>query len=116
MLSLIASVAAKGRVAAFSRESYGCWGGGVGLGFGNCYQAFPGGIEGFCGFLAHGNSQTEAGRQIASQVGAASGLGSGVIQQMMPVVAGHLAGAFGQALAKAHPGAGMAENWGELIG
>lgn len=58
----------------------------------------------------------EAGRQIAAQVGAASGLGSGVIQQMMPVVAGHLAGAFGQALAKAQPGAGMAENWGELIG
>lgn len=58
----------------------------------------------------------DAGRQIAVQVGATSGLGSGVIQQMMPVVAGHLAGAFGQALAKTHPGAGIAENWGELIG
>ncbi len=65
VISLIASVATKGRMAAFSRETYGCWGGGVGLGFGNCYQAFPGGVEGFCGFIADGNDKTEAGRQIA---------------------------------------------------
>lgn len=66
VMSMIASVAAKGKTAAFSRDTYGCWGGGVGLGFGNCYQAFPGGIDGFCGFLADGNGKTEAGRQIAS--------------------------------------------------
>jgi uncharacterized protein (DUF169 family) len=66
VLSLIASVAAKGRPAAFSRETYGCWGGGVGLGFGDCYQAFPGGPEGFCGFLGDGNHRTEVGRRIAA--------------------------------------------------
>lgn len=65
VISLIAAVAAKGRVAAFSRETYGCWGGGVGLGFGNCYEAFPGGIEGFCGFIADGNDRTEVGQRIA---------------------------------------------------
>jgi uncharacterized protein (DUF169 family) len=76
VISLIASVAAKGRVAAFSRETYGCWGGGVGLGFGNCYQAFPGGIEGFFGFLSDGNHRTEAGRQIAD------GMAKGGARQM----------------------------------
>lgn len=68
VLSLIASVAAKGRTAAFSRETFGCWGGGVGLGFGNCYKDFPGGIDGFYGFLADGNHKTEAGRRIAEGI------------------------------------------------
>ncbi len=68
VMSLIASVAAKGRTAAFSRETYGCWGGGVGLGFGDCYDHFPGGVEGFCGFLADGNDKTERGRQIGSGI------------------------------------------------
>lgn len=66
VMSMIASIAAKGRVAAFSRETYGCQGGGVGLGFGNCYKTFPGGIDGFYGFLAAGNEKTEVGRQIAN--------------------------------------------------
>lgn len=65
---MLASVAAKGRTAAFSRETFGCWGGGVGLGFGNCYQTFPGGMEGFYGFLADGNHRTEAGRRIAEGI------------------------------------------------
>ena len=33
--------AERGRPAAFDQETYGCWGGGVGLGFGNCYERFP---------------------------------------------------------------------------
>ena len=35
------SVAAKGRTAVFDRKTYGCPGGGTGLGFGNCYVGFP---------------------------------------------------------------------------
>ncbi len=33
--------AAKGRVAVFDRKTWGCPGGGTGLGFGNCYVGFP---------------------------------------------------------------------------
>jgi uncharacterized protein (DUF169 family) len=33
--------AARGRVAAFDRTTYGCPGGGTALGFGNCYEGFP---------------------------------------------------------------------------
>jgi hypothetical protein len=64
VMSMFAAVAAKGKTAAFDRTTYGCWGGGIGLGFGNCYEVFPGGIEGFCGFLADGNEKTDWGRQI----------------------------------------------------
>ncbi len=46
--------ATKGRTAAFSRKTFGCPGGGVGLGFGNCYVNFPGGIE---PFLSTGNPE-----------------------------------------------------------
>ncbi len=63
-------VAEKGRVAAFSKETFGCWGGGVGLGFGNAYLGFPGGLEGFCGFLSDGNGKTEKGKAIAEQCSA----------------------------------------------
>lgn len=62
VMSLIASVAAKGKTAAFGRETYGCWGGGVGLGFGNQYEAFPGGVDCFCRFLSDGNEKTPKGR------------------------------------------------------
>lgn len=62
--SLFAAVASKGKTAVFDRNTYGCWGGGVGLGFGNCYEAFPGGVEGFCGFLADGNGRSDSGRAI----------------------------------------------------
>ena len=48
-VSLFAAVAAKGRTAAFDGQTYGCWGGGTGLGFGNCYEAFPGGVDCFAG-------------------------------------------------------------------
>jgi uncharacterized protein (DUF169 family) len=60
--------ASKGKTAAFSRRTFGCPGGGVGLGFGNCYENFPGGIE---HFLSTGNPefcQTESGKAIASRM------------------------------------------------
>jgi uncharacterized protein (DUF169 family) len=65
--------AAKGKTAAFDAETYGCWGGGVGLGFGNAYLAFPGGIDCFAHFLSSGNNQWEIGRQVGSGVEQAAG-------------------------------------------
>lgn len=41
------TAAAKGQTAVFDRQTFGCRGGGVGLGFGNQYEVFPGGIEYF---------------------------------------------------------------------
>ncbi|MEM0302212.1 MAG: DUF169 domain-containing protein [Archaeoglobaceae archaeon] len=46
--------ASKGEVIAFDREHFGCQGGATGLGFGNQYYNFLGGIEGFCRFLSTG--------------------------------------------------------------
>lgn len=40
--------AAKGKTGVFDRNTFGCQGGGVGLGFGNQYENFMGGIDGFC--------------------------------------------------------------------
>lgn len=56
--------AARGKTAVFDKETYGCWGGGVGLGFGNAYQQFPGGEECFAHFLSSGNEQWETGRAV----------------------------------------------------
>ena len=67
VMSLMAT-ATRGRTSAFDRQTFGCWGGGVGLGFGNRYESFPGGIEGFCGFLADDNEHSEKGRAIAEQM------------------------------------------------
>ncbi len=61
------AAAARGQEAVFDRSTYGCWGGGVGLGFGNTYEAFPGGVDGFCHFLSVGNQEWETGRQVAEQ-------------------------------------------------
>jgi len=55
VMSLFAS-AAKGHTAVFDRETFGCWGGGVGLGFGNQYLNVPGGIKAFYNFLSTGNN------------------------------------------------------------
>lgn len=60
--------AAKGGTAVFSERTYGCWVGGVGLGFGNQYKKFPGGEEGFCYFLSVGNKKWEIGREIAEKM------------------------------------------------
>lgn len=57
--------AARGKTAAFDRETYGCWGGGVGLEFGDVYLKFPGGVDCFTYFLSSGNAQWEKGRQVA---------------------------------------------------
>ncbi len=64
---LVAS-AAKGRTAVCDRQTFGCFGGGVGMGFGNQYQSFPGSVECFCHFLSTGNEGWEEGRQVAEQV------------------------------------------------
>jgi hypothetical protein len=60
--------AARGGTAVCGRKTFGCWGGGVGLGFGNAYKQFPGGEECFCHFLSIGNDQWETGRQTAEKV------------------------------------------------
>jgi uncharacterized protein (DUF169 family) len=73
VVSMFAAAAAKGKSCVFDRATYGCWGGGVGLGFGNCYEAFPGGIEGLCRFLADGNDRTEKGRAIGKQMESSPG-------------------------------------------
>ncbi len=65
---MLAMVAAKGKTAAFDRTTYGCWGGGVGLGFGNAYTTFPGGVDCFCEFLSSGNSGSEKGKQIGANL------------------------------------------------
>ena len=65
----LVAAAAQGKSAACGRATYGCWGGGVGLGFGDQYQVFPGGHEGFCHFLSYGNARRgEAGQQLGEQV------------------------------------------------
>ncbi|HEX5773961.1 MAG TPA: DUF169 domain-containing protein [Geomobilimonas sp.] len=64
VLSMFGAAATKGRIALFDRETYGCFGGGMGLGFGNTYEKFPGGVEGFCHFLSNGNEASEQGRRI----------------------------------------------------
>ncbi len=65
VVNLFATAAARGRTGAFDLRTHGCWGGGVGLGFGNRYEDFPGGVDCFCSFLSDGNERTERGRAIA---------------------------------------------------
>lgn len=60
--------AARGKTAAFDEKTYGCWGGGVGLGFGRQYLNFPGGIECFYRFLSTGNADSEIGRAVAKKI------------------------------------------------
>ena len=67
VISMLAA-SSKGRTAVFDRQTAGCLGGAVGLGFGNAYVNFPGGIE---YFLSTGNPefcQTDIGQQIAKQM------------------------------------------------
>lgn len=60
--------AAKGKTAVFDRKTFGCPGGGVGLGFGNQYESFFGGMEGFCRFLSTGFEQWEAGKELIEKL------------------------------------------------
>ncbi|MGA2080539.1 MAG: DUF169 domain-containing protein [Holophaga sp.] len=71
VISVIAAAAAQGRTGAFDAQTYGCWGGGVGLGFGNCYHTFPGGLDCFCRFLSGGNAEDEKGSAVGRQMAAA---------------------------------------------
>jgi hypothetical protein len=64
----LAAAAAKGKVAVCDRETFGCFGGGVGMGFGDQYMNFPGGKECFCHFLSAGNKQWDQGQQAAEKV------------------------------------------------
>ena len=64
----LAASAAKGKAAACDRKTFGCFGGGVGMGFGDQYVNFPGGKDCFCHFLSGGNEQWEQGRQAAEKV------------------------------------------------
>ncbi len=60
--------AAKGKAAVADKNTFGCFGGGVGLGFGNQYKNFPGGEEGFCHFLSVGNADRKDGMEIAEKI------------------------------------------------
>lgn len=60
--------AAKGKPAVADKKTFGCFGGGVGLGFGNQYKNFPGGEEGFCHFLSRGNAGRKGGMEIAEKI------------------------------------------------
>lgn len=66
VMASLGAVAERGKTAAFDRETYGCPGAGVGLGFGDCYRQFIGGTEGFCGFLSTGNEGSPAA-EVAKQ-------------------------------------------------
>lgn len=71
VLFLLAA-AAKGKTAVVGRETFGCFGGGVGLGFGEQYKNFPGGEECFCRFLSSGNAGIEPGQSIGQGMAASS--------------------------------------------
>ncbi|MCX6223554.1 MAG: DUF169 domain-containing protein [Bacteroidia bacterium] len=60
--------AAKGKAAVADKNTFGCFGGGVGLGFGNQYKNFPGGEEGFCHFLSSGNADRQGGMETAEKI------------------------------------------------
>lgn len=60
--------AAKGKTAVADVKTFGCFGGGVGLGFGNQYKNFPGGEEGFCHFLSEGNANRQGGEELAEKI------------------------------------------------
>jgi uncharacterized protein (DUF169 family) len=60
--------AAEGKTAVFDEKTCGCFGGTTGIGFGNQYVNFPGGIECFYYFLSVGNEQFPKGREIAKQL------------------------------------------------
>jgi uncharacterized protein (DUF169 family) len=64
----LAAHAAKGKTSVADIKTFGCFGGGVGLGFGNQYKNFPGGEEGFCHFLSTGNAERKGGMEIAEKI------------------------------------------------
>ena len=59
------TAAAKGQVCLVDQDTFGCPGGGVGLGYGNQYENFPGGVDCFTRFLSNGNQGYPKGEQVA---------------------------------------------------
>ena len=80
VMSLFAH-AAKGHTAVFDRKTFGCWGGGVGLGFGNQYLKVPGGIEEFYHFLSTGNHISGMRKMAAEQI--CNFVGNGLLKEAM---------------------------------
>lgn len=64
----LVAAAARGETAVLDKKTFGCQGGGTGMGFGNQYVNFAGGEECFCYFLSIGNEAWEQGRQVAEKV------------------------------------------------
>src|SRR4030042_3953342 len=64
----LAASAAKGRPSACDAATFGGIGGGVGMGFGECYKSFPGSEEGFCHFLSSGIEGWAEGPAVAEMV------------------------------------------------
>ena len=65
VMALFAQAAARGRTAVLDRDTFGCYGGGIGLGFGNQYETWQGGIDCFYGFLSTGNEGRANAERIA---------------------------------------------------
>lgn len=68
VMAMFAQAATQGKTSAFDRETFGCVGGGVGLGFGNQYLDWQGGIECFYGFLSTGNAEREGTDEIVHDI------------------------------------------------
>jgi uncharacterized protein (DUF169 family) len=71
VMAALAAVAEERKSAVFGRGTTGCIGGAVGLGFGNAYEKFIGGVECFHRFLSTGNEGWEKGRKAAAAAGGA---------------------------------------------
>jgi uncharacterized protein (DUF169 family) len=68
VMSMFAQTATEAKTVVFDRTTFGCLGGGVGLGFGNQYLNWRGGIECFYGFLSTGNAARADASQIAGEI------------------------------------------------
>jgi hypothetical protein len=64
----LAASAAKGKPSICDAATFGCIGGGVGMGFGDRYKSFPGSEEGFCHFLSSGIERWANGPAVAEMV------------------------------------------------
>jgi uncharacterized protein (DUF169 family) len=69
VMAMFAQSAMEAKTVVFDRTTYGCIGGGVGLGFGNQYISWRGGIECFYGFLSGGNAGHPEASRIAEEIG-----------------------------------------------
>jgi uncharacterized protein (DUF169 family) len=94
VMMMFATVATQGRCAAFDRRTYGCWGGGVGLGFGNTYRTFPGGEECFARFLSTGNAGWKRGEDVAATLPQGRGFAERFLEGERYVASPELASAF----------------------